>query len=174
MAFLTRWQRPRDLGTSVRRWNPERLMREMFAWDPFAEIEPMLPPWSREEVFSPDIELKETKDGYTFSADLPGIKQEDVDINVSGRTLTISGKREQEREEKGERYYACEREYGSFTRSFTLPGGADVEHVRAELKDGVLTIQVPKEAAVQPKKISIHAGAEEGKETKKVEAKKAA
>jgi HSP20 family protein len=69
--------------------------------------------------------------------------------------LTISGQREEEKKDEGDRYFAYERSYGTFSRSFTLPEGADTEHVRAELKDGVLTIVVPKKPEVQPRRIDV-------------------
>ncbi len=108
-------------------------------------------------TFSPAFEVKETRDGFLFKADLPGVKQEEVEITCVGNRLNVRGKREAEREEKGDTYYAYERSYGSFSRSFTLPAGADLEHVKAELKDGVLTIALPKKPEMQPRKISIQA-----------------
>jgi HSP20 family protein len=131
-------------------------------WDPFRALED----WLRgsemarvmgggEEKFYPTFEVKETKGAYLFKADLPGLKEADLDIALTGNRLTVSGKREAEKEEEGERYYAFERSYGSFTRSFTLPEGIDAEHVDADLKDGVLTLTVPKRPEVQAKKISV-------------------
>jgi HSP20 family protein len=90
-----------------------------------------------------------------FHADLPGVKEQDLEVTLTGNRLTIAGKREAEREEKTDTYYACERSYGSFSRSFTLPDGADGEHLRAELKDGVLAVAVPKKPEVQPKKVQV-------------------
>jgi HSP20 family protein len=74
--------------------------------------------------FVPDFEVKETKEGFVFKADVPGIKEKDLEITMTGNRLTISGKREAEMEERSDTYYACERSYGSFTRAFTLaPAG---------------------------------------------------
>lgn len=78
-------------------------------------------------------------------------------MTMTGNRLTISGKREEEKEERGDTYYACERTYGSFSRAFTLPEGADMEHVQADLKASVLTIAVPKKPEVQPKKVAVKA-----------------
>jgi len=128
-------------------------MRSLLNWDPFQEMAPLLQRMRTE--FVPDFEIKETKEGYLFKADVPGVKQSDLDVSLSGNRLTISGKRESEREEKSETYYACERSYGSFSRSFTMPEGADPNAVSADLKDGVLTISIRKRAEVQPKKIDI-------------------
>jgi HSP20 family protein len=82
-------------------WEPMRLMREMLNWDPFAE---MLPRVTQNEVaFVPSFEVKETKDAYVFKADLPGVKEEDLDITVTGNRLSVSGKREAEQREESER-----------------------------------------------------------------------
>ena len=94
--------------------------------------------------------MKENKDGYVFRADLPGVREDDLDISLTGNRLTISGKREQEKHEQGDTYYANERSYGSFSRAFTLPDGTDAENVRADLKNGVLQVTVPKKPEVQP------------------------
>ncbi|XXR73924.1 Hsp20/alpha crystallin family protein [Sorangium sp. So ce388] len=162
----------------MRALDPERLMREMLQWDPFAEMDPFARLPQPEAWFSPDIELRETKDRFVFRADLPGVKESDIDVSISGRQLSISGKRDEEREEQeGERLYAYEREYGSFCRSFTLPESADLDKIQAELKNGVLEITVPKAAGVQPKQIPLRVkepSAEEPTEAKKIEAKKAA
>ena len=99
--------------------------------------------------------MKETKDAYVFKADLPGVKEEDVELSLSGNMLTISGKKEEEHKEESEQYYAMERTYGSFSRSFSLPDSVDSEHVTAELKGGVLAVNVPKRPEAQPKKIAI-------------------
>lgn len=130
------------------------LFRDLMRWDPFREIEPIIPAIET-PIFSPQFDVKETKDAYMFKADIPGIREQDVEVTLTGTRLTVSGKREQEKEEKGETYYACERSYGAFTRSFTLPEGADAEHVKAELKDGVLTIVLAKKPELQPKKIDV-------------------
>jgi HSP20 family protein len=134
-------------------FEPLRWMRTFFNWDPFQEMAPLLQGQRME--FIPDFEIKETKDGYLFRADVPGVKQNDLDVSVSGNRLTISGKRESEHEEKTDTYYACERSYGSFSRSFTLPEGADTNAVSADLRDGVLNVSIHKKAEVQPKKIDI-------------------
>src|SRR5262245_43358340 len=77
-------------------------------------------------------------------ADVPGVKESDLDVTLTGNRLTISGKREAERKEQTETYYAYERSYGDFTRAFTLPDGIDTNSVVADLKDGVLTVSVRK------------------------------
>jgi HSP20 family protein len=126
-------------------------MESLLRWDPYQEAVPQ----RQTQLFIPAFEVRETKEGYLFKGDLPGVKEADLDISLTGYQLIISGKREDESQQEGGTYYAYERAYGSFTRTFTLPQSADVEHVRAELKDGVLTLLVPKKPEMQPRKIGL-------------------
>jgi HSP20 family protein len=160
MANLLR-RRERETSTPMRAWDPFRgdpfqMMRDALRWDPFRELESLgnLP----ERMFVPDVELKETKDAYVFKADLPGVQEKDLDVSLTGNRIQISGRREEEERREDERYYAYERTYGAFTRSFTLPEGANAEEVSAELKDGVLHVKVPKRPEVQSRRISIGGG----------------
>jgi HSP20 family protein len=139
-------------------WEPLRVMRSLLNWDPFREMAAFPMPDERGAVFAPTFEVKETKDSYLFKADVPGIKESDLEVTVTGNRLTVSGKRDAEKEEQTDTYYAYERSYGQFTRSFTLPDGADMEKLNADLKDGVLTLSLPKKPEVQPKKIAVKAG----------------
>lgn len=131
-------------------WNPFRAMREMFRWDPFREMTPF-----EGMEWNPSFDVTENKDAYLFKADVPGVKKEDLEITTTGNRIQISGKRETSHEEKTDTIYTYERQYGSFSRSFTLPDGADVGHAKSELKDGVLTLVIPKLATAQAKKIPI-------------------
>jgi HSP20 family molecular chaperone IbpA len=94
--------------------------------------------------FMPAFELKETTDAFLVRADVPGMKETDLDVSLAGDQLIVCGRRESERTEQGATIYTWERDFGSFFRSFTLPGGIDLDHVRAELRDGVLTVRAPK------------------------------
>lgn len=138
----------------TREYDPFRAMRDLFRWDPFREMAPV---WPTEATmtFAPDFEVKETNDAYLFKADVPGVKESDIEVTVTGNRLTISGQRNDEKEEKGQTYYTCERKYGAFSRSYTLPEGADTDHVHADLKSGVLSVAVPKKPELQPKKIAV-------------------
>jgi HSP20 family protein len=138
---------------ALREWDPFRMMREMTSWDPFRTLAPMVR--ARTGEFTPSFDVKETKDTYVFKADLPGIIDRDLEIELLGNRLTVSGKREYEHKDEGESYYTYERQYGTFTRSFSLPDGVDFDHVEAELKDGVLTISVPKKGEYQARKVSL-------------------
>ncbi|HVV51658.1 MAG TPA: HSP20 family small heat-shock protein [Polyangia bacterium] len=165
MANLIRKYPNNELAQSGAAWDPVRLMRDMLRWDPFREIEAVLSP-ADVRGFAPTFEVTETKDAYLFRADLPGVKEQDLEISLTGTRLAISGHREQERHDQGDTFYASERAYGSFTRSFTLPEGVDGENVTADLKNGVLTLTVPKKPEVQPKKIAVggeKAGGEKAK-----------
>jgi len=134
--------------------HPLRTLRELLSWDPFQEMAPLLPVEIQRVI--PPFEVRETKDRFVFMADLPGIEAKDIEILLTGNRLNVSGIRvdKVEKGEEGE-YYARERTYGRFTRSFTLPEGADLAAVQANLSAGVLTIVFPKVAAVQPKKIPV-------------------
>ena len=105
--------------------------------------------------FFPTFDVKETKDSYVFKGDLPGIKEDDIEVALTGSRLTLSGTRVDEKREEGDQYYAHERSYGTFMRTFTLPDDIDADGVKAEFKDGVLKIVVPKKPEAQPKKISL-------------------
>ena len=155
MANLVRRNREQAGGVPTLVWEPFRLMREMMSWDPFRAIEAGSLVPSAVGAFSPEFDVKEMADAYVIEADLPGVEEKDVDVNLSGNQLSISGKRESTREEDGTTYYAYERSYGSFTRAFTVPEGVDTENVQAELKNGVLTVHLPKKAEVKPKRISL-------------------
>jgi HSP20 family protein len=142
-------------------WDPFRAMRDLFRWDPFREMAPAYPagPAWEPATFTPSFDVTENKDGYVFKADLPGIKSEDIDITTTDNRIQISGKRDLEHETKNDTVYTYERQYGSFSRAFTLPDGADLEHAKSELKDGVLTLVIPKKPTATTKKIAISTGA---------------
>jgi HSP20 family protein len=132
--------------------SPFQLVRDLMR-DPFGTMMPF------QSEFAPQMEVRETNDAFIFKADLPGLRKDDVDISVHGNRLQISGKREQEHEEReGERIYAYERSYGNFTRVFTLPETADVDKITCDLKEGVLSLVVPKKPGAQPRKIQIGGG----------------
>lgn len=124
-------------------------------------------------MFAPDIELKETKDAYVVKADLPGVHDEDIEVSITGNRLTVSGKREEEERQEDDRYFAYERSYGAFSRSFVMPESADLERVKANLKEGVLHVTVPKKAEMQARKIEISATKEGKAEQGKAEQGKA-
>jgi HSP20 family protein len=125
-------------------------------WDPFRQMAPSLTGEEQPVHFTPDFEIKETKSGFIFRADVPGIKEEDLHITMTGNRLTISGKRQAEKEDITDIFYARECTYGGFTRAFTLPEGTDADNqIRAELNQGVLTLLLPKRPELQPRRIEV-------------------
>jgi HSP20 family protein len=133
--------------------DPFRIMDALLGGEGFGAFEG----WSDSRAFAPTFEVRETKDAYVFKADVPGIPEKDIEIHLTGNMLTVSGERKQENVQEGERYFALERGYGRFSRSFSLPDGTDGEHVSADVKDGVLTLRLLKKPEVQPRRISIGA-----------------
>jgi HSP20 family protein len=140
-------------------------------WDPFRELEDMSERLNR--VFSrpslrnsgkenltvadwmPTVDISETEGEYLIKAELPEVRKEDVKVTVENGVLTLQGERRQEKEEKGKRFHRVERSYGSFVRSFTLPESVDENSVKAEYKDGVLNLHLPKSEKVKPKAIDV-------------------
>lgn len=154
MNLIRRDRRDAPTQRRAQEWNPFRMMDELFRWDPYSSLER----WNGGTEFLPSFDVKENKDAYVVEADLPGVKEENVEISLTGNVLQISGKREDETKEEGDQWFVVERSHGQFARSFSLPEGADAENVKAEMRNGVLKIQIPKRPEVQPKRISIGAG----------------
>jgi HSP20 family protein len=141
-------------------WDPIRSMREMLRWDsmlrePFFR-EPMA--WlsrADRDMWAPMFEVRENGSAIKLVGDLPGVRRDDLEITVSGNLLTISGHREAEEQTKGEQFHAYERSFGQFTRTFTLPDYADIDHITSSLSEGVLTVVVPKSGQSKSRKIAI-------------------
>lgn len=108
----------------------------------------------------PAMDLVETEDAFVLRADLPGMKQEDVKIEVEDTLLTISGERAAEHEAREQGFYRLERSFGSFSRSLTLPKGVDGDAVKASFANGVLEVRVPKPEQHKPRRIQITVGDE--------------
>jgi len=115
----------------------------------------------------PAMDLVETDDHLVLRGDLPGMTEDDVDIEIKDGVLTVSGERKAENEEKGEGYHRVERAFGSFSRSLTLPQGVDAEKVEAKFENGVLEVRIPKPAEAQPTRVQIGKGTVEGTGTEK-------
>jgi len=105
----------------------------------------------------PAVDVFDKKDKFIVKAELPGMKEEDIDVSVVGDTLSIKGEKKTETEVKDEAYYRCERTYGSFYRSIPLPSTVDANKIEASFEDGVLEVVLPKSAEVKPKKIAVSA-----------------
>ena len=121
--------------------------------------------------FAPAVDVYEDEHKVTLKIDVPGIDEKDIDIRVENNTLTVHGERKIENEEKEENYRRVERQYGSFTRTFTLPQTVDTENVAANYDKGVLKIALPKKAEAKPKQIKVNVGSEKAIEGKTTEGK---
>jgi len=155
----------------LERWRP---VRRLVPWQPFRELEEMTrsfedilgrpslsATWRRlptvEREWTPALEVFEKEDKFVVKVELPGMKEEDIDVSAKDGTLTIKGERKSESEVNEEDYYCCERSYGNFFRSIALPSTADAKKIEANYEDGVLEVNLPKAAEIQPKKISVSA-----------------
>ena len=144
-------------------------------WDPFRELEDVTEQLNRmfgrpaarrengKELLTvadwiPIVDISETESAYVIKAELPDVKKEDVKVTVYEGVLTIQGERKQEKEEKGLKYHRVERSYGRFVRSFTLPDYVDDTKVKAEFKEGILNLHLPKSEKTQPKAIEVKVG----------------
>jgi HSP20 family protein len=150
MTVLTRWEPFREFTTLQDRMN--RLFRDSFSD-------------GREEslttsTFAPAVDVYEDEHNVTLKIEVPGVEEKDIDVRVENHTLTVHGERKFEKEEKEENYRRVERQYGSFTRSFTLPNTVDSENVSANYDKGVLKIKLAKKAEAKPKQIKVNVGSE--------------
>lgn len=112
-------------------------------------------PMSTHSSFMPVVNVKENNNQYMITAELPGLSEHQVDLEVHGNHLTIRGERTTEEKKENDRYHMVESKYGSFERSFTLPEDADVENISAEFEQGILKVVVPKSSTSKGKKIQI-------------------
>ena len=148
MSSMIRWEPFRELSTFHDRM--ERLFNEVtghFARPNESDLTAGL--------WNPPVDVYETNDSIVMKADLPDVKQNEVDISVDGNTLTIKGERKREKEINEKSYYRSERIYGSFVRSFTLPGTVDPEKIEATFTNGVLKLTLPKREETKPKQIKV-------------------
>jgi HSP20 family protein len=160
MTLLTRWEPFREFSTMQDRMNRmNRLFRESYS------------PESPEEAltttsFAPPVDIYEDEHTITLKMEVPGIDEKEIDVRIENNTLTVHGERKFEKEEKEENFRRVERQYGSFTRSFTLPSTLDTGQVSAHYDRGVLKIIVTKKAEAKPKQIKVNVGGEKTLEAK--------
>jgi HSP20 family protein len=144
---------------------------QLTRWNPFVELDQIQQRLNRlfldrpakpgEEPFAdfmPAVDIQETDLDFIVKADLPDVKKDEIKVHVQEGVLAIEGERKQEKEEKGKRFHKIERECGRFVRRFALPSDVDADKVRAEFKDGVLTVVMPKAPAATPKMIDVKVG----------------
>jgi len=145
---ITRWAPFRDLVSNQDRFN--QLFNETFA-RAFGDQEPTSRAWV------PAVDIYETAENLVLQAELPGINPDDVEIQMEDNTLYLKGMRKFEKEVKEENFHHVERSYGTFSRSFALPGSIEADKVNAEYKNGILTLTMPKREEAKAKKIKISA-----------------
>ena len=129
--------------------DPFQMARDLLSWDPFFGGN------RQTSAFVPAFEVKETNEAFILKADVPGVAEADLDIAVHNNVLTVSGSRQAEERKEGDSYALYERQYGSFSRSFSLPDTADGERIDAKLDAGVLTLTIWKRAEAKPRKITV-------------------
>jgi len=144
----------------------------LIKWDPFNELEdisnrlnrmfgrPAAPATAGHEMvkvtdWTPSVDISETEKAYLIKAEIPEVKKEDVKVTVDNGVLTIQGERKMEKEEKGKKFHRIERSYGSFLRSFRIPDGVDDTKAKAEFKDGMITVTLPKSEKAKTKAVEI-------------------
>ena len=146
-------------------------MNTLIRWNPFREFEtmqnrvsnllssPLLPGIGEETLvaseWSPLVDVEESDKEFTIKAELPEVKKEDVKIELENGSIRISGERKIEKEEAGRRWHRLERSYGAFERAFTLPEGTCRTEIKAEFKDGLLKVHLPKGESSKPKALEI-------------------
>ena len=157
MTLLTRWEPFRELQDRMDRMN--RLFRESYR------------PEGPEEAltstsFAPPVDIYEDEHNITLKMEVPGIDEKDLDVRIENNTLAVCGERKFGKEEKEENFRRVERQYGSFTRSFTLPSSVEPENIQASYDKGVLEIRLAKKAEAKPKQIKVKVGGEKALEAK--------
>jgi len=146
-------------------------MTALMRWDPFRELEEMSDRLNRmvarpvtkasgKEALTvadwmPTVDISETAGEYVIQAELPEVKKDDVKVTLEEGVLTIQGQRRQEKDEKTTKYHRIERSYGTFVRSFSLPDQVNESGVKAEFKDGVLNLHIPKSEKAKPRAIEV-------------------
>ena len=144
----------------------------LIKWDPFRELEdvssrlnrifgrPLARTRQDNEMLAtadwmPSVDISETDAAYLIKGEIPGVRKEDVKVTLQDGMLTIQGERKQEKEEKNKKFHRVECSYGNFVRSFRVPDDADASAVKAEFKDGMLNVTLPKSAKAKPKSVDV-------------------
>ena len=154
MTLMTRWEPLREFSAMQDRINRmNRLFLESYR--------PEVPEEALTTTsYAPPVDIYEDEHNIILKIEVPGIDEKDIDVRVDNHTLTIQGERKIEKEEKEENFRRVERQYGSFTRSFTLPSSVDPGQVSADYSKGVLKITLAKKAEAKPKQIKVNVGGE--------------
>src|SRR5271157_2326146 len=158
MTMITRWDPFREFVTLQDRMN------RLFPRGPEGQDESLTT-----TAFAPPVDVYEDEHNVTLKIEGPGIDEKDIDARIENNTLTVHGERKFEKEEKEENFCRVERQYGSFTRTFSLPSTVNHDNVQADYDKGVLKIKLAKKAEAKPKQIKVNVGGQktlEGKEPK--------
>src|SRR5207237_9530353 len=156
MTVITRWDPFPEFSTLQDRMN--RLFRESHGTEGEESLST--------STFAPPVDVYEDDHNVVLTIEVPGIDEKDIDVRIENNTLTVHGERKLEKEEKEENYRRVERQYGSFTRSFTLPNSVDTGQVSANYDNGVLKIKLAKKSEAKPKQIKVNVGGENVLEAK--------
>ncbi len=156
MTVLTRWDPYREFSSVQDRLN--RLFNASFNEGRDESL--------ATSTFAPAVDVYEDEHHITLKIEVPGIEEKDIDVRIENNILSIHGERKFEKEEKEENYRRIERQYGSFTRTFTLPNTVDTESVSANYEKGVLKVKLAKKAEAKPKQIKVSVGGEKTLEGK--------
>jgi HSP20 family protein len=154
MTVITRWDPFREFSTLQDRMN--RLFRESQGSEEALTT----------SSFAPPVDVYEDEHNVSLKIEVPGIDEKDIDVRIENNVLTVHGERKFEKEEKEENFRRVERQYGSFTRTFTLPTTVDADKVSANYDKGILKIALPKKAEAKPKQIKVNVGGEKTLEGK--------
>ena len=153
-------------------------------WDPYRDLSSIADRFNRalgtvagrerdEELnlgtWVPPVDISEDKDRITLTAELPGFREDQVEVQMEGGVLTIRGERKFEEEKEGRNFHRLERSYGHFVRSFTLPNNVDREEIRASFNNGLLEIELPKSEEARPRQIKVSSGHTESKKQKQID-----
>ena len=157
MTVLTRWNPYRELNALQNHVN--RLFDAQYGQESLTT-----------GAFVPPVDIYENEHSIQLKLEVPGVDEKDLDIKVENNTLTVTGERKFEKEEKEENFHRVERRYGSFTRSFTLPTTVNTEDIKADYEHGVLKISLAKRTEAKPKQIKVNIGGQKPVEGQKIEA----
>ena len=132
----------------------------LIRWDPFRELNFLGKDWEKAmstTAWNPSVDIFENENDVVIKAELPGMNPKDIDVRLENNVLMIKGERHFEKEAKEENYHRVEREYGTFSRAFSLPAAVKEDKIIAEYRDGILKIVLPKKEEAKPKAIKIEA-----------------
>src|SRR2546423_12471859 len=160
MTFLANWEPFRQYSAMQDRTSRmNRLFRELLNSEAPEEA-------LTTTSFAPPVDIYEDEHNVILKLEVPGIDEKDIDVRIDNNTLAVHGERKIEKEEKEENFRRVERQYGSFTRSFTLPSSVDPGQVSADYTNGVLKIRLAKKAEAKPKQIKVNVGSQKTLEAK--------